>query len=76
MQVPFLSALASRTEVGVELCFRTDYEPYFAAAAATLRSHPAWEVIDGAKWPFELETVFQARAGSYQSMVARRALMV
>jgi len=38
-----------------------------------LSDHANWDVIpEGAEpWPFEHETVFQARAPSYHSLIAR-----
>ncbi|ATC64022.1 SAM-dependent methyltransferase [Nibricoccus aquaticus] len=73
LQSDFLSALAAKTRPGARLCFRTDYAPYFSAAQATVASHSDWKVDASDSWPFELETVFQSRAASYQSLVARRA---
>lgn len=69
IQPDFLHRAAARAGKGSRLYFRTDYAPYFAEAAAIIRAHPHWEVINE-PWPFELETVFQARALSYQSLVA------
>jgi tRNA (guanine-N7-)-methyltransferase len=71
MQDPFLQTLAARTLSGSHLCFRTDFEPYFRDVEATLRGHRDWERVD-APWPFELTTVFQQRAESYHSLIARR----
>ncbi len=71
LQAEFLSLLASHAAPSARLCFRTDYEEYFEAALAVVQNHPAWEVVTE-PWPFELATVFQARAPSYQSWIARR----
>ena len=71
MQTEFLSAVAARAGEGSHLYFRTDYEPYYQEARGTVAEHPAWEVIS-APWPFEQETVFQSRAISHHSLVARR----
>ncbi|AHF90766.1 S-adenosylmethionine-dependent methyltransferase [Opitutaceae bacterium TAV5] len=78
----FLDTLAERMRAGGELCFRTDHAPYFAEAREGVAAHPAWELVaaDGPggtgrtadAWPFEVETVFQSRAPSFQSLVARR----
>jgi tRNA (guanine-N7-)-methyltransferase len=74
IQPEFLTALARRAAPGAQLYFRTDHEPYFADALATLRAHADWTLLEGAPWPFEFETVFQSRATEgYQSFVARRA---
>lgn len=69
MQRDFLDRLVQRVGQGTRLHFRTDYEPYFAQVASTLRSHPNWSLSDE-PWPFELETVFQARASGYYSLTA------
>jgi tRNA (guanine-N7-)-methyltransferase len=72
IQPAFLSMLAERAEPGTQLCFRTDYAPYFTEASAVIAGHPAWRVDAGDAWPFEQPTVFQSRAESYQSITARR----
>ncbi|MEJ6602122.1 MAG: tRNA (guanine(46)-N(7))-methyltransferase TrmB [Verrucomicrobiia bacterium] len=69
----FLHALATFTRTGTELCFRTDHDPYFAEALAVVSDHPEWNVTPDAEWPFEQRTVFEARADSHQSWIARRA---
>jgi tRNA (guanine-N7-)-methyltransferase len=71
MQPAFLEKLATHAAPGAHLYFRTDHEDYFAAATAALKAQPRWEVKPGADWPFELATVFQVRAQSHQSCVAR-----
>lgn len=71
MQPDFLSAVARRAGAGAQLCFRTDFQPYFTEAMAAVRDHPDWRIIEE-PWPFEYETVFQSRAESYYSFVARR----
>lgn len=72
IQPAFLSLLASRAEPGTRLCFRTDYAPYYTEASAVVADHPDWQIEQTAVWPFEQPTVFQSRAESYQSLVARR----
>lgn len=71
MQPSFLSALAARASAGAGLYFRTDYNPYFSAAEAVVKTHPDWQLTD-APWAFERETVFQSRADTFQSLVAER----
>lgn len=71
MQAGFLESLAERAGKRTRLYFRTDFEPYFAEVAATIDAHSHWERIDE-PWPFEAETVFQARAATYFSLVARQ----
>lgn len=68
----FLTALAARAKPGTALCFRTDHAPYFAQAVEVVAAHPDWVIDPAAPWPFERETVFQARAPDFQSMVALR----
>lgn len=72
MQPEFLSLLAGRAEPGTRLCFRTDYAPYFKEVATLVAAHPAWSVETPPAWPFEMPTVFQNRAESYQSLTATR----
>jgi len=73
IQPAFLDALAAKTILGAQLCFRTDHAPYFAYAVDAIRSHPSWRIDQTAIWPFELATVFQNRADSYQSFIAIRS---
>lgn len=71
IQSAFLDTAARHATPDCHLYFRTDHAPYHADALKTLSSHPRWEVVD-TPWPFEFETVFQSRAETYQSIVARR----
>jgi len=73
IQAPFLAELAKFTTAGTPLCFRTDHEGYFAEALAAVTAHPDWRVQADAVWPFEQRTIFEARADSHQSWIARRA---
>jgi tRNA (guanine-N7-)-methyltransferase len=68
----FLRALAARVGQGARLCFRTDHGPYFGEVEAELAAHPDWRLAPEEPWPFEHETVFQARAAEHRSLVARR----
>ena len=72
IQPAFLDQLATITAPQTLLCFRTDYGPYFEAAAAIIKAHPKWTVDPEPQWPFEQLTVFEARAKSFQSLTARR----
>lgn len=72
LQPAFFEFLAARTSPGGRLYFRTDYAEYFHAVAAFLPSLRTWQPDPAAPWPMEHETVFQARAPSYQSLVAVR----
>jgi tRNA (guanine-N7-)-methyltransferase len=70
IQPSFLDVLRRHSTANTRLYFRTDFEPYFAEALAVFEQHAAWQVTDE-PWPFEHETVFQRRAKSYRSLVAR-----
>ena len=72
LQPAFLDALAARAGQGTRLYFRTDHRGYFAQATAVLAAHSLWQIDSVAPWIFETETVFQARAPTYHSLVARR----
>jgi tRNA (guanine-N7-)-methyltransferase len=71
MQSAFLDRIAQRVESDGRLYFRTDYAPYFSSVSKMITAHASWRVVEE-PWPLELETVFQARAQSYQSLVAAR----
>ncbi|MCE2861733.1 MAG: hypothetical protein RIR76_649 [Verrucomicrobiota bacterium] len=70
LQADFLSLAARHAEPGCRIYFRTDYRPYFDDAHATVAAHHEWERV-GDPWIFEYETVFQQRAPSHESLVAR-----
>ncbi len=72
LQAEFLHAVAQRAGQGTPLFFRTDHAPYFTAVELLLRKHPDWRSIGDQPWPFELATVFQQKASSFQSLVAIR----
>jgi tRNA (guanine-N7-)-methyltransferase len=72
LQPEFLEAVAARTRPGAALYFRTDHTAYFEEVAAFLPGLATWRVAPDAPWPLETETVFQARAPSYRSLVAVR----
>jgi tRNA (guanine-N7-)-methyltransferase len=72
LQAEFLEALAARAGEGTPLYFRTDHAEYFSAVAALLPDLKTWRLDPAAPWPLEQETVFQARAPAYQSLVAIR----
>jgi tRNA (guanine-N7-)-methyltransferase len=71
LQTEFLTAAARRAATDSQLCFRTDYGPYYKQASSLVRLHPDWRIMDE-PWPFEFETVFQRRAAGYESFIARR----
>jgi tRNA (guanine-N7-)-methyltransferase len=72
LQAEFLHAVAPRSGQGTPLFFRTDHAPYFAEVEKLLRENPDWRSIGDQPWPFELATVFQQKAPSFQSLVAVR----
>lgn len=72
LQPEFLTTLAARAGEGARFCFRTDHEEYFAQARGFTAEHPDWQLVPEEPWPFELATVFQKRAESHQSFIARR----
>jgi tRNA (guanine-N7-)-methyltransferase len=76
LQSAFLDTLATRAGRGTRLYFRTDHRGYFAHTTAVLAAHPLWRIDPAAPWIFESETVFQARAPTYHSLVAGRAATV
>ena len=71
IQQSFLQQLASHATFDCRLIFRTDFAPYFEAARATVTANDQWKLTDE-PWPFEAETVFQNRAPTHHSLVARR----
>lgn len=71
LQRSFLTQLAERATPGCPLYFRTDFLPYASAAEQELQEAPEWELVPDAPWPFEFVTVFQERAETYRSLVAR-----
>lgn len=72
LQPEFFDFLAPWTRPGARLYFRTDYGEYFSEVAAFLPGLKTWQPDPAAPWPLEHETIFQARAPSYQSLVAVR----
>ena len=72
LQSGFLESLASRAGEGARLYFRTDHGEYFHAVTALLAHLQTWRIDPDAQWPLEHETVFQARAPIYHSLVVVR----
>jgi tRNA (guanine-N7-)-methyltransferase len=72
LQPDFFEAIASRAGEGTRLYFRTDHGEYFQAVAEGLAGLQTWRPVPDAPWPLEHQTVFQARATSYHSLVAVR----
>ena len=72
LQPFFFEIIASRAPEGCRLYFRTDYSEYFKSVADFLPSLTTWQPAEAPIWPMEHETVFQARADGYQSLVAVR----
>ena len=74
LQPEFFEAIANQARAGAPLYFRTDYGDYFREVENFLLSLLTWQPAPAAAWPLEHETVFQARAASYHSLVAIRTL--
>jgi tRNA (guanine-N7-)-methyltransferase len=72
LQPEFFEAVASRAGEGTRLYFRTDHREYFETVAAFLPALTTWQPDPPAAWPLEPDTVFQARAETYHSLVAVR----
>lgn len=70
IQSSFLEKIHQHATTSTRIFFRTDFEPYFEDAHNTFERHRVWQPVDE-PWPFEHETVFQSRAASYRSFVAR-----
>ena len=68
----FINRLANRCPLGAKLYFRTDHRGYFRWTENVVESSRGWSRDESAIWPFETETVFQAKADSYQSMILNR----
>jgi tRNA (guanine-N7-)-methyltransferase len=71
LQPAFLATLAEYVTAKARLHFRTDHAEYFAAARAAVAESPLWQLVDE-PWPYEAPSVFQTRAPSYFSWIARR----
>lgn len=71
MQPDFLFRLADRMTPHGRLAFRTDDPAYFDATHRVVATHPRWQLVSE-PWPFEYTTVFQSRASSHRSLLARQ----
>ncbi len=72
LQPAFFEALAGRSPSGARLYFRTDHAEYHAAVTEIVRQLSTWRLDPDAPWPLEHETVFQALADRFYSLVAVR----
>ena len=76
MQSTLLDTLATLTDPGATLHFRTDHPDYFIYAQEVVAAHTGWRVAEPeeAPWPFEHVSVFEERAlaGTPQSLTALR----
>lgn len=66
-----LDRLAQVCDPAARLCFRTDSEDYFAEAARLLAARTDWREARES-WPFERASVFQEKAGRFESLMAVR----
>ncbi|HVT74149.1 MAG TPA: methyltransferase domain-containing protein [Lacunisphaera sp.] len=72
LQPAFFEALAGRAPPGARLYFRTDHAEYHDTVADLVRQLSTWRLEPDAPWPLEHETVFQALADRFYSLVAVR----
>jgi tRNA (guanine-N7-)-methyltransferase len=72
LKTEFFGAVAARAGEGARFYFRTDHLDYFTEVETVLAGLPTWRRDPAAPWPLEPETVFQARAPAYHSLVAVR----
>lgn len=72
LQSGFFDLIASRAGEGTLLFFRTDHREYFQSVKSLIPKLNTWRLNPTAAWPLEHETVFQARAPIYYSLVAVR----
>jgi len=72
LKADFFDAIASRAAEGAHFYFRTDHEEYFREVEGIVAGLRTWRRDPAAPWPFEQETVFQARAPRHFSLVALR----
>jgi tRNA (guanine-N7-)-methyltransferase len=68
----FFEAIANRAAEGARFYFRTDHLEYFTEVAGNVAGLKTWRRDPAAPWPVEQETVFQARAPVYHSLVLVR----
>jgi tRNA (guanine-N7-)-methyltransferase len=72
LKADFFDAVAGRAGEGARLYFRTDHTDYFREVETIAAGLKTWRRDPAPTWPLEPETVFQARAPSYHSMVVVR----
>jgi len=73
LQPAFFEAIAGRVGEGAKLYFRTDAVAYFDEVAGFIPGLKTWQLAPAdTVWPMEHETVFQARAETYHSLIAVR----
>ena len=72
LKAEFFEAIASRAGEGARFYFRTDHQDYFTEVEAIVAGLKTWQRDPAAPWLLEQETVFQARAPHYYSLVLVR----
>lgn len=70
MQTAFLARAAEHAAPDCPLYFRTDHTPYYDAVREVLAADAHWQLREE-PWSFEYATVFQQRAETFHSLVAR-----
>lgn len=71
IQDDVLELIARQAAPACRLYFRTDFLPYHEAATAVFARSAHWELCSE-PWSFESVTVFQSRAATHYSLVAKR----
>jgi tRNA (guanine-N7-)-methyltransferase len=66
----FLDRVGGVGAPGCGLYFRSDALDYVEEVRVAVARHQRWRLVPGADLPFETETVFQAKAAQYQSLLA------
>lgn len=72
IQADLLDEFARRSDLGGELCFRSDDRPYFDWTLEHLNENNQWFIEPSAPWPYESATYFQDLMDEYFSVVAKR----
>lgn len=72
LKTEFFEAIAGRAGEGARFYFRTDHLEYFAEVESIVANLKTWRRDPAAPWLLEQETVFQARAPEYYSLVLVR----
>ena len=72
IQPVLLETMASLSDAGTPLHFRTDDRKNFRYGEEVIGEHPKWEINEGLPWPFESPSYFQDLLGAQFSLSATR----